>query len=203
MTALSKRITLALRAWKLAATVVLIAFLVLGGIHYLSDNTISRLQSSRSELARLQEEREQLKATLEDIARLGGSYRDYAAHALGAASRELWYDSVAQTAQQMPILGEITWTLEEPQNVELPQLLPTPLRILAHDLIIEWKGVLEQEPLDFVSRLQQNCQCTSLWQELEYSDGGQAGADARARLRIFSIEKETVTVPVGGREAAR
>lgn len=180
----------------------LIAFFVAGGIHYLAGDAESFLQSSRAELARLQEEGEQLKATLDDIARLERSYRDFAAQGVGTGLRELWYDSVARTAQQMPVFDGLAWTLEKPQNVELPQPLTASVQIHGHDLIIEWKSVLEQEPLDFVNRLQQNCQCTSLWQELEYSDGGEAGANARARLRIFSIEK-VGAMPVDGQEATR
>lgn len=180
------------RAWQMALGIGVAAFVVTGLSHYLAVEESAKQQSLQTTVAQQRSEHKELQDTDREIVRNKDVYARYQKQGLiGEPQREAWHEAIARTAQTFPLYGDFVWEILQPKPLEFPSVPVTGAKVSAHDLVLKWNNVLEEEPLAFIQRLEKNMPGVFLWQALTYVQGGVDGAYAEAKLRFLSIEKHS------------
>ncbi len=182
----------ALRAWKLAGAVAVFAAVTAVATDRYRAHLDARHGEQAALVAQLREQRAELAQRWQEISAGLTLYERYRRRGqIGDPPRELWYAAVEETLGSLAPPGPFTWELLPPQVVHSRSTADGGrVAILAHDLVLTWENVIEDEPLDFIERLGSRLDGLPRLRALEYTRPESEelkGVAVQATLRIHSF----------------
>jgi hypothetical protein len=182
----------ALRAWKLAGLVAMFAAVAAIATDRYRVHLDVRLGEKAALVAQLTKQHTELARRWQEISAGQAIYERYRQRGqIGDPPRELWYATVEKTLGDLAPPGPFSWELLPPQEVHSRTAEGGGrVAILAHDLVLTWNNVIEDEPLDFIGRLSSRLDGLPQLRALEYTRPAgdeMKGVAAQATLRIHSF----------------